>query len=59
MPQPYLGVDGNHGDDLLEELAQRFEGSAEWSRPIILVTAPAGFGKTTLLAEWLNDPDNQ
>jgi len=23
-------------------------GSAEWSRPIILVTAPAGFGKTWL-----------
>lgn len=48
VPQPYLGDNGDHGDDLLGELAQRFEGSVEWSRPIILVTAPAGFGKTWL-----------
>jgi hypothetical protein len=46
--QPYRGADGNDGDDLLEELARQFEGSAEWARPIILVTAPAGHGKTWL-----------
>lgn len=46
--QPYRDADDNEGDDLLEELARQFESSREWARPIILVTAPAGYGKTVL-----------
>lgn len=46
--QPYVDDAGNHGDDLLDDLARRFESSIEWPRPIVLVTAPAGYGKTML-----------
>lgn len=48
VPQPYQDDNGNQGDDLFDELARRFESSAEWDKPIILVTAPAGYGKTML-----------
>ncbi|WP_432841241.1 NACHT domain-containing protein [Dactylosporangium sp. CA-092794] len=48
-PQPFERVSrGQEGPDLLGELQRRFGGSAEWDRPIILVTAPAGSGKSML-----------
>jgi hypothetical protein len=48
-PQPFRH-DGRDvpGGDLLAELTQRFSSSVPWERPIILVTAPAGFGKSIL-----------
>ncbi|MCX6049756.1 MAG: hypothetical protein NT075_32045, partial [Chloroflexi bacterium] len=31
---------------------------AGWTRPLTLIAAPAGFGKTTLVNEWLADLRN-
>ncbi|WP_261964864.1 hypothetical protein [Dactylosporangium matsuzakiense] len=47
--QPYERVShGQEGPDLLAELERRFAGTGEWQRPIVLVTAPAGSGKSML-----------
>ncbi|WP_047891236.1 pentapeptide repeat-containing protein [Micromonospora sp. RV43] len=48
-PQPFRAVGtGAVGDDLMTELARRFDSQSGWDRPIVLVTAPAGFGKSVL-----------
>lgn len=48
-PQPFERVSGGYeGPDLLDELRRRFAATTEWQRPIILVTAPAGSGKSML-----------
>ncbi len=50
-PQPYRDlVNDTEGPDLLRELVSRFATSTEWTRPVILVTAPAGFGKSMLFS---------
>ena len=38
-------------------LIQRLTGGLQAGRPITLVSAPAGFGKTTCISEWLNHQD--
>jgi hypothetical protein len=50
-PQPFrtVGTDVD-GRDLLSELARRFDRVGDWTRPIVLVTAPAGFGKSMLFS---------
>ncbi|MFI7283781.1 pentapeptide repeat-containing protein [Micromonospora chersina] len=48
-PQPFEAVGTKVvGSDLLTELARRFDSPAGWARPIVLVTAPAGYGKSVL-----------
>jgi Pentapeptide repeats (8 copies) len=48
-PQPYRNLDnGAVGDDLLDELVARFEDPVDWDRPLVFVTAPAGYGKSIL-----------
>jgi len=38
-------------------LAAQLDTATAQQQKLILIAAPAGFGKTTLLAEWLNDSD--
>ncbi|MBN1219510.1 MAG: hypothetical protein JXM69_11315, partial [Anaerolineae bacterium] len=38
-------------------LSQRLNEGLEFNRPITLVSAPAGFGKTTCISEWVNTLD--
>ena len=45
---PPVGSNIVHRPELLETL------NAGLTRKLILVSAPAGFGKTTLLSEWIN-----
>ena len=48
-PQPFMTAGtGMVGPDLLTELARRFDRPGAWNRPILLVTAPAGYGKSFL-----------
>lgn len=37
-----------------ERLVRRLDAGLQARHPLILITAPAGYGKTTLAAEWLN-----
>jgi LuxR family maltose regulon positive regulatory protein len=39
-------------------LIQRLNRGLESGRPITLVSAPAGFGKTTCISEWVNALDS-
>src|SRR5512138_2252139 len=39
------------------QLMQRLNGGLAAGRPVTLVSAPAGFGKTTCIGEWLNTLD--
>jgi hypothetical protein len=48
-PQPFEAtMTGASGGDLLTELVRRFASASEWTTPVLLVTAPAGFGKSVL-----------
>jgi len=38
-------------------LCQRLNEGLEFNRQITLVSAPAGFGKTTCISEWINTLD--
>ncbi|UFN44832.1 NACHT domain-containing protein [Nocardioides okcheonensis] len=47
--QPYIAEGRDEpGEDILQELTKLFRSSRPWPAPVLLVTAPAGYGKSML-----------
>jgi hypothetical protein len=50
-PQPFRDEQTHEiGEDLFKELDRRFSSVTDWPEPVVLVSAPAGFGKSMLFS---------